>query len=150
MDKNNEDTITSSEPKKTGPKPKELIKVEVMGYEVGRGKTKRIVFDNDVYKLAAMGCTDREIANWFDMSESTLRYNFSAIMEKARVDLKQSLRQAQLKLALSGNAVMLIWLGKNILGQSDTPNSNDNNQILPYTDDDSGIIQEDEQIDAVD
>jgi DNA-binding CsgD family transcriptional regulator len=143
MEEHAEDTTTSNRPKKTGPKPKELIKVEVMGYEVGRGKTKRIVFDNDVFKLAAMGCTDREIANWFDMSESTLRYNFSSILEKARVDLKQSLRQAQLKLALSGNAVMLIWLGKNILGQSDTPNSNDNNQILPYTDDDSCIIEED-------
>ena len=132
----------TSTPRKTGPKPKELVKVEVYGYEVGRGKTKRIVFDQDVYKLAAMGCTDREIANWFDMSESTLRYNFSSIMEKARVDLKQSLRQAQLKLALSGNAVMLIWLGKNILSQSDSPNTADNNQILPYTDDDAGITMD--------
>lgn len=142
MEENQEDITASRKPKKTGPKPKELIKVEVLGYEVGRGKTKRIVFDNDVYKLAAMGCTDREIANWFDMSESTLRYNFSSVMEKARVNLKQSLRQAQLKLALSGNAVMLIWLGKNILGQSDTPNNNDNNQILPYTDDDAGITMD--------
>jgi len=148
MEEHAEDTTTSNTPKKTGPKPKELIKVEVMGYEVGRGKTKRIVFDNDVFKLAAMGCTDREIANWFDMSESTLRYNFSSILEKARVDLKQSLRQAQLKLALSGNATMLIWLGKNILQQQENPNTNDNNQILPYTDDDAGIV-EDEQVDAV-
>ena len=143
MEEQAQDTTASTEPKKTGPKPKELVKVEVYGYEVGRGKTKRIVFDQDVYKLAAMGCTDREISNWFDMSESTLRYNFSSILEKARVDLKQSLRQAQLKLALSGNATMLIWLGKNILNQQENPNTNDNNQILPYTDDDSGIIEED-------
>lgn len=135
MEENQEDITASNKPKRTGPKPKELIKVEVMGYEVGRGKTKRIVFDNDIFKLAAMGCTDREIALWFDMSESTLRYNFSAILEKARIDLKQSLRQAQLKLALSGNATMLIWLGKNILQQQENPNSTDQNQILPYTDD---------------
>jgi len=142
-----EEPETISAPKKTGPKPKELVKVEVFGYEVGRGKTKRIVFDNDVFKLAAMGCTDREIALWFDMSESTLRYNFSSILEKARVEMKQSLRQAQLKLALSGNAVMLIWLGKNILLQQDQPNNSDNNQILPYTDDDAGIV-EDRELDA--
>lgn len=139
MEQDQEDITASNKPKRTGPKPKELIKVEVMGYEVGRGKTKRIVFDNDVFKLAAMGCTDREIANWFDMSESTLRYNFSSILEKARIDLKQSLRQAQLKLALSGNATMLIWLGKNILQQQENPNTTDQNQILPYTDDDAGI-----------
>lgn len=142
MDETTQDTTASTAPKKTGPKPKELVKVEVYGYEVGRGKTKRIVFDQDVYKLATMGCTDREISNWFDMSESTLRYNFSSILEKARVDLKQSLRQAQLKLALSGNATMLIWLGKNILQQQENPNSTDQNQILPYTDDDEGIVEE--------
>lgn len=146
MEQDQEDITTSNKPKRTGPKPKELVKVEVMGYEVGRGKTKRIVFDNDVFKLAAMGCTDREIALWFDMSESTLRYNFSSIMEKARIDLKQSLRQAQLKLALSGNATMLIWLGKNILQQQENPNSTDQNQILPYSDDDAGITTDSDSL----
>jgi len=149
MEEQTEDTTASNTPKKTGPKPKELVKVEVYGYEVGRGKTKRIVFDQDVFKLAQLGCSDREIANWFDMSESTLRYNFASILEKGRTQLKQTLREAQIKLALQGNPSMLIWLGKNILGQSDTPNNNDNNQILPYTDDDSDIIEEREQVDAV-
>ena len=120
---------------KTGPKPKRLVAVEVQGYEVGRGLRKRVVIPNDVYRLAQFGSTDREIARWFDIDENTLRYNFSDILEKARTELKHSLRRAQLKLALSGNAVMLIWLGKNILGQQDTPTDTDNNKPLPWTED---------------
>ena len=120
--------------KKTGPKPKDLITVEVTGYEVGRGKTQRVVFDSDVYKLAAMGCNDREIATWFDCNEDTLRNNFSGIIAKGREDLKQSLRRAQIRLALSGNATMLIWLGKNILGQSDNPMDSEANAPLPWSD----------------
>lgn len=124
----------SRDPSKTGPSPKRLVAVEVYGYEVGRGKRKRVVAPDDVYKLAAIGSTDREIARWFDMDEQTLRYNFKDILAKGREDLSQSLRMAQLKLALNGNAVMLIWLGKNILGQSDNGVNNDNNQPLPWTD----------------
>jgi DNA-binding CsgD family transcriptional regulator len=131
-----EDTNTSpTSKKKTGPKPKDLITVEVTGYEVGRGITKRVVFDEDVYKLAAMGCTDKEIANWFDIDHNTLKYNFANIIAKGRDDLKQSLRRSQIKLALSGNATMLIWLGKNILGQSDNPVDSEANTPLPWSDD---------------
>jgi hypothetical protein len=119
---------------KTGPKPKDLVTVEVTGYEVGRGMTKKVVFDEDVFKLAAMGCSNAEIARWFDIDESTLAYNFNTILAKGREQLKQSLRRAQIKLALSGNAVMLIWLGKNLLGQSDTPTNADDRQPLPWTD----------------
>jgi hypothetical protein len=121
--------------KKTGPKPKDLITVEVTGYEVGRGITKKVVFDEDVFKLAAMGCTDSEIARWFGIEESTLKYNFSEIIAKGREQLKQSLRRAQIRLAMSGNATMLIWLGKNILGQSDNPVDSEANAPLPWSDD---------------
>ena len=123
------------DPSKTGNKPKQLKAVEVYGYEIGRGLRKRVVPPRDIYELASIGCTDREIARWFDVDENTLRYNFSDILEKGREDLKHSLRRAQIKLALSGNAVMLIWLGKNMLGQSDTPESTDQNRALPWSDD---------------
>ena len=122
-------------PSKTGNKPKQLVAVEVYGYEVGRGRRKRVVVPKDVYELAAIGCNDREIAQWFDIDENTLRYNFSDIMLKGREDLRHSLRRAQLKLALSGNATMLIWLGKQILAQSDNPYNTDAIEPLPWTDD---------------
>ena len=132
MEPNIPDSPTSK--KKTGPKPKDLVTVEVTGYEVGRGITRKVVFDEDVYKLAAMGCTDKEIATWFDIKDDTLRYNFAEIIAKGREDMKQSLRKAQIRLALSGNATMLIWLGKNILGQSENPLNSEANVPLPWSD----------------
>lgn len=106
------------------------------GLIVGRGKGQRVIPPDDVYKLATMGCPDREIAEWFDVSESTLRYNFSAYLTKARAQLKQKLRQAQLRTAFDGNPTMLVWLGKNILGQTDNPYNSEANQPLPWTEND--------------
>jgi hypothetical protein len=122
------------DPSKTGNKPKQLVAIEVFGYEVGRGNRKRIVNPDDVYKLAALGCNNKEIATWFDINKDTLQYTFGDIIEKAREDLKMRLRQAQLKLALGGNAVMLIWLGKQILGQTDQPINTESNAPLPFND----------------
>ena len=122
------------DPSKTGPKGKRLKAVEVEGYWVGRGVSRKFVTPDDVYKLAAIGSTNTEIARWFGIEEQTLRYNFSEILAKGREDVKQSLRMAQLKLALSGNAVMLIWLGKNLLGQTDQVQNTTSNQPLPWSD----------------
>lgn len=123
------------DPSKTGPSPKKLIAVEVFGYEVGRGKKKRVVTPDEIYKLAAIGCTDKEIATWFDIEYSTLRYNFSDIIAKGREDLKQSLRMAMLKNAMNGNAAVQIFLAKNMLGMSDNPMDSEANQPLPWSDD---------------
>jgi hypothetical protein len=103
------------------------------GLIVGRGRNQRVVPPDDVYKLAAFGCTDREMAQWFQIKEDTLRYNFAEYIEKGRADLKHRLRSAQVKLAIGGNATMLIWLGKQYLGQSDTPTGSEQNQPLPWT-----------------
>lgn len=106
------------------------------GLIVGRGKNQKVVPPDDVYRLAAFGCNDKEMAQWFQIKEDTLRYNFAEYIEKGRADLKHRLRSAQVKLALGGNATMLIWLGKNVLGQSENPNSSDANQPLPWSDKD--------------
>lgn len=125
------------DPHKTGPKPKKLVAVEVYGYQIGRGRTRRVVSPDDVYKLAAIGCNDKEIAIWFDVDEQTLRNNFSAIMQKGREDLKQSLRRAMLKNALNGNAALQIFLAKNLLGMSDNPNQVDDDRVLPWNTDET-------------
>ena len=122
-------------PSKTGNKPKKMVAVEVFGYEVGRGRNKRIVIPDNVYNLAVIGCNDREIARWFDMDENTLRYNFADIMAKGREDLKHGLRRAMLKNALGGNAAVQIFLAKNLLGMSDIPVNNEGNAPLPWSDD---------------
>ena len=118
---------------KPGPKPKELVTAEYQGIPVGRDK--KVIDPEEVEKLAGIGCKDSEIADWFGIKYDTLRNNFSDQLTKGREHLKQSLRRAQLSLALSGNAVMLIWLGKNILGQQDNPTNNEDQKPLPWTDD---------------
>lgn len=123
---------------KTGPKPKQLKAIEVYGYEVGRGMNRRVVNPEQIYELAAIGCTDEEIARWFDIKYDTLRYNFADILLKGREDVKMSLRRAMLKNALNGNAVMQIWLSKNMLGMSDNPTSADDAKPLPWTEDTDG------------
>ena len=122
-------------PSKTGNKPKQLKAIEVFGYEVGRGLRKRIVNPEDVYKLAQIGCTDREIAIWFDVAEDTLRYNFAEVMQKGREDLRAALRTAMIRNAINNNnAALQIFLAKNMLNMSDSPQHRDDDKPLPWTD----------------
>jgi hypothetical protein len=123
-----------ADPSKPGPKPKKLIAVEVFGYQVGRGLKRRVVTPDEIYKLAAIGSSDREIARWFDIAEDTLRRNFAGIIAKGREEMKMTLRRKQIQVALSGNAVMLIWLGKVLLGQQENAPTDDN-KPLPWSDD---------------
>jgi len=125
-------------PERRQPKLGEKI---VTGLVVGRDK--KVVPQPEVEHLASLGCTDRDIAEYFGIAENTLRYNFSTELTKGRHQLKTSLRQAQLRVALSGNATLLIWLGKNILGQVDQPINADDNKVLPFTDDELDDIKED-------
>lgn len=123
------------DPSKTGNKPKQLKAIEVFGYEVGRGLRKKVVVPEDIYKLAALGCTDQEIATWFDIEYSTLRYNFSETIAKGRQDLKAALRGAMIKNAMNGNAALQIFLAKNFLGMSDNPNQSEEHKPLPWQED---------------
>jgi hypothetical protein len=127
MEENIPDSPTSKR------KTRKTAILEVEGVVVGRDK--KVVPPNDVLRLAQMGCKDSEIAEWFGVDENTLRYNFSVELLKGKLALSQSLRQAQIRLAMSGNATMLIWLGKNILGQSDSPLDSEANTPLPWSDD---------------
>ena len=106
----------------------------VRGRVVGRNKT--VVPEEEFYKLAALHSTWKELSDWFEVPVGTLRDNFADLYEKATTETKQKLRRAQLDLAMKGDRVMLIWLGKNILGQAESPVSKDNSQVLPWTDDD--------------
>lgn len=120
-------------PQRTSKKRK-TVTVEVEGVVVGRDKA--VVLPQDVYKLAAIGCKDKEISDWFGITEDTLRYNFSTELMKGRENLKHSLRRAQIQLAISGNPTMLIWLGKVILLQSENPDNSEENAPLPWNDQD--------------
>ena len=106
----------------------------VKGLVVGRNKI--VVPPEEVEDLAALGCTDRDIANWFGVDENTLRYSFSDNLLKGRENLKISLRRAMLKNAcVNLNAAVQIFLAKNMLGMSDNGMVTDGSKVLPFTDD---------------
>lgn len=115
----------------------------VEGVVVGRDKT--VIPPEEVYKLAQIGCKDTEIADWFGIDGNTLRYNFSAELTKGRVALNMSLRRAQINTALSGNPTMLVWLGKQYLGQSDSPIDVDSNKILPWIESESSREKDEDE-----
>lgn len=76
-----------------------------------------------VEDLARIQCTVDEIAAIIKVPKSTLhgKPEFSDVYKRGSDNGKASLRRAQWKLALAGNATMCIWLGKNLLGQRDQP-----------------------------
>ena len=113
----------------------------VEGKMIGRDNV--IVPPEEVEDLAQIGCNNIEIARWFGVDENTLARHFEIELTKGRENLKQKLRRAQLKAALTGNVVMLIWLGKNLLGQSDNGMKTDASTVLPFTDELEDTVTDD-------
>ena len=107
----NPTTNTKQGPRKMGTK-------QVDGAVVGRDKT--VVPPEEVYKLAQIGCKDKEIAEWFGITDNTLRFNFSVELLKGRESMRQSLRRTMWSNAIgNNNTVMQIFQAKNFLGMSD-------------------------------
>lgn len=76
-----------------------------------------------VEKLASIQCTMIEIAAVVGCSVDTLERRFADVIARAREKGKTSLRRMQWKSADEGSVPMQIWLGRNILGQSDKKES---------------------------
>ena len=91
--------------------------------------TKYKIKGEEVQKLSKFGMTNIEIADFFGCDESLIRKSYSEYLTKGRAEMKLRLRQLQWKSAEKGNAVMLIWLGKQILGQSDIPVGEDSQPL---------------------
>ena len=99
--------------------------------QVGRPKVE--LTDNDWKKIIGMiqiQCTAVEICGVFGISEDTLGRriketewleadNFAELYKKHQHEGRASLRRAQWKAAQDGNSTMLVWLGKQVLGQRD-------------------------------
>lgn len=91
--------------------------------------------------LCQIQCTEEEICQFFSCSEKTLnkwcreKYgaNFSQVFRDKRGVGKISLRRAQFQAAINGNASLLIWLGKQYLGQSESAGTDEKNEIEDLT-----------------
>lgn len=80
---------------------------------------KKDIDPEQVRKLAAIGCTHEEIASVVGCSTDTLVRRFLDVIEEGRSQGKSSLRRKQWEMAINGNVTMLVWLGKQYLGQTD-------------------------------
>ena len=127
--------IEMQPPKKRGPKP-ENRHVMIEKPHVICGWDKVPVDPERVYDLALHGATDEEISVAVKIHPDTLKNNFAELLQNGRQNMKDKLRRAQLRVATeTGNPTMLIWLGKQMLKQSDNPIATQE-QILKWSDDD--------------
>ena len=93
-----------------------------------RARPKKIINQKQFESLCAIQCTEEEICAVLDVCNDTLdtwcmntyKKRFSTVFREKRVGGKASLRRMQWKLAET-NPSMAIFLGKNMLGQSDRP-----------------------------
>jgi hypothetical protein len=82
-----------------------------------------------VDKLLKSGCTGSEIAGYFGISKNTMYLrakeehgiNFSEYSQMQRKGGNAILRNKQFDVAMDGDRGMLIWLGRQRLGQRDNP-----------------------------
>ena len=101
------------------------------------GRNNIVIPPEEVEDLAAIGCTNTDIANWYGVDDSSISYNFKHELAKGRENLKMSLRRAMLKNAcVNLNAAVQIFLAKNMLGMSDNGMNTDTAKVLPFTDED--------------
>lgn len=100
------------------------------------GRPKKNIDQNQFESLCVLQCTLDEICGWFGVCSDTLeswckrtyKMNFSEVFKQKRGVGKISLRRSQWRLAKK-NANMAIWLGKQYLGQSDTPEQKEDSGV---------------------
>ena len=86
-----------------------------------RGRPKIPIDYEKAEKLAQILCTQSEIAAVLGVSITVLEHDpeFQRIHKKGIETGHASLRRMQYSAAQAGNPTMLIWLGKQVLGQRD-------------------------------
>jgi hypothetical protein len=93
------------------------------GARKGAGRKATPIDLKELEIFCALHATDREIADRFGVSVRTIHNRrkeaeFGEVMRRGRARGCINVRNAQMKLAVAGNAAMGIWLGKNMLGQT--------------------------------
>ena len=111
------------------------IQAEVESIGKPKGRPPKPVDENIVFELARLMCTNVEIAGILRISHDTLTRNYRDILDEGRSDAKVCLRREQFRKAMEGNVQMLIWLGRQYLNQVETVVNKDENEVLPWSDD---------------
>lgn len=92
-------------------------------------RPKKVINQKQFESLCAIQCTQEEICNVLEVCDETLTrwcfeiydLSFSEIYRQKKAGGKMSLRRKQWEIAQKGNSTMLVWMGKNMLKQSDNP-----------------------------
>jgi hypothetical protein len=95
------------------------------------GKPLAVIDWDQVDAMSAIMCTGEEQAAILGVDYDTLNgackreksKGISDYMKEKGAEGKMSLRRKQYTTAIDGNPTMLIWLGKNWLGQTDQPDN---------------------------
>jgi hypothetical protein len=83
------------------------------------GRPRKKIDPSQVQALAGINCSYEEMALVLNCDPSTLTRRFAQAIEKGRAEGKMSLKRKQYEMAMNGNVTMLIWLGKQYLGQTE-------------------------------
>lgn len=88
--------------------------------EKNKGGRPLLQIDEDeVLKLAQIGCTVQEMADFFGCSRDVLERRFSGVYQKGFATAKMSLRRQMLAQVEKGSVPMAIWLSKQWLGMKE-------------------------------
>ena len=121
--------------KKVSKTPQNIQKHTIEKEGVVVGKNKKVIHPDEVRKLAALGCTKTDIANYLGITTNTLIFNFNDDYIHGYEEMKLVLRKAMLDTAVTNkNPTMLIWLSKQYLGMTDQPTDTDDKKVLPWND----------------
>ena len=87
-------------------------------------KFKIVIDPIQLGKLAELCCSVEEVAAYFRCSQATVTHRLKrdplkTVWESGLARGRISLRRAQLQAAHAGDRTMLVWLGKQLLGQVD-------------------------------
>lgn len=119
-------------------------------YMAKMGRPRIEISKEEFEKLCSICCTLTDIAGFFDCSEDTIENwckreygeTFSDVYKKKSSGGKVSLRRKQYEVAMKGDRSMLIWLGKQMLGQKEVvENTNTDKVVFDFSDlenDDNG------------
>ncbi len=117
---------------KKKPGPRKKTEVQKKAKTINKGGRPPIPVDFDLIdNLCGLQCTGEEIASALGIDYDTLEkrvkgkagISLSEYIKKKGEKGKASLRRAQWKAGLAGHVTMLIWLGKQYLGQRDMMNT---------------------------
>ena len=100
------------------------------------GAPKKILNAGMIQIMAMKGLTQEDIAAVLRCSADTIYRNYAGAFAIGRQKCMSSLRRKQFEMAMKGDRTMLVWLGKNMLGQKDRHEltGKDDSPLMPEVD----------------